>query len=321
VQHAGEPRQPGRDSGTAAFLVDNKGPEAEPVSGLAHVQAGLRWARLASGAERIERVRPIAGGITGIVVALDAVGHVRARLVLKLYRPDPSEPDSAGREARVLELLAPHDLPVPQLVAVDREGTDSVWPALLMTRLPGRRRFRPREVGPWLEGMARMAARIHAAPVPPEALPAYRPWGLDGPLERPAWWTAPAEVWSRAVAVFRGPKPEEPRVFIHRDFHAGNVLWKGRRPSGMVDWLHGCRGPVSVDVAHCRLNLWLDHGREVADAWLEASRAADPAAPREHHPYWDIADALSWTMDPARDGRRRVRRYESFVTVAVTRLG
>ena len=83
-----------------------------------------------------------------MVLTLDAMRQSRQRLVLKLYRPDPSEPDSAAREARILETLAPHGLPVPRLVAIDREGTDSVWPALLMTRLPGRRRFRPREVGP-----------------------------------------------------------------------------------------------------------------------------------------------------------------------------
>jgi aminoglycoside phosphotransferase (APT) family kinase protein len=67
--------------------------------------------------------------MTGAVVALDASAHDAHRLVLKLYRPDPSEPDSAGREARILELLAPTDLPVPRVVAMDREGTDTVWPA------------------------------------------------------------------------------------------------------------------------------------------------------------------------------------------------
>jgi aminoglycoside phosphotransferase (APT) family kinase protein len=257
-------------------------------------------------------VRPIAGGMTGTVISLDAPSGSPRRLVLKLYRPDPSEPDSAAREARILELLAPTDLPVPRVVAVDREGTETVWPALLMTRLPGRRRFRPRVVGPWLEGMARLAARIHSAPVALDPLPAYGPWSADDPLPLPQWWTKP-EVWKAAVEVFRGPAPEEPVTFIHRDFHPGNIMWKGRRPSAIVDWLHGCRGPVAVDVAHCRLNLWLDNGRVVADAWLEVAASS-------HHPYWDIADALSWSVNPAVDGMLRARRYESFITSAVERL-
>ena len=271
----------------------------------------LDWAKRALGVDQVRNVRPIAGGITGAVVALNASARVASRFVLKLYRPDPSEPDSAGREARILELLAPTDLPVPRVIAVDRDGTDAVWPALLMTRMPGRRRFRPREVGAWLEGMARLAARIHSAPVALDALPAYGLWGADDPLPMPVWWTKP-DVWKAAAEVFRGPAPDEPVTFIHRDFHPGNVLWKGRRPSAIVDWLHGCRGPVAVDVAHCRLNLWLENGRAVADAWLEV-------AGTNHHPYWDIADALSWSVDPEVDGVRRARRYESFITRAVER--
>jgi Ser/Thr protein kinase RdoA (MazF antagonist) len=251
-------------------------------------------------------MRPIHGGITGAVFA-------SRRYVLKLYRPDPSEPDSAGREARMLELLAPTGLPVPRLLALDREGTDTVWPALLMTRMAGRRRFRPREVRPWLEGMARLASRIHSAPVPLDALPSYRLWGARDALEMPAWWTRPS-VWKVAVDLFRRPAPAETVAFIHRDFHPGNLLWKGRRPSAIVDWLHGCRGPVSVDVAHCRLNLWLDNGPGVANAWLEECGATG------HHPYWDIADALSWIPDPAVDGLRRAQRYESFIVDAVSRL-
>ncbi len=262
--------------------------------------------------DEVRNVRPIAGGMTGAVVALDATAHDAHRFVLKLYRPDPSEPDSAGREARILELLAPTDLPVPRVVAMDREGTDAVWPALLMTRMPGRRRFRPREVGPWLEGMSRLAARIHSAPVALDALPAHRLWGADDLLPLPEWWTKP-DVWKAAVEVFRGPAPDEPVTFIHRDFHPGNLLWKGRRPSAIVDWVYACRGPVAVDVAHCRLNLWLDLGRDVADTWVEVTGGA-------HHPYWDIADALSWIPDSRTDGLTRRRRYEAFVEAAMAKL-
>jgi Ser/Thr protein kinase RdoA (MazF antagonist) len=251
--------------------------------------------------------------MTGMVFSVDAPGHEFRRLVLKLYRPDPTEADCAGREARILELLAPAGLPVPHVVAMDREGTDSEWPALLMTRMPGRRRFRPREVGPWLDGLARLMARIHALQLPSESLPAYELWGAQDPLPMPSWWSRP-EVWARAVEVFRGPAPEERPIFIHRDFHPGNVLWKGRRPSAIVDWLHGCRGPAAVDVAHCRLNLWRDNGPEVANAWTALVGGS-------LHPYWDVADALSWIPDPALDGARVARRFESFIVDAVSRLG
>lgn len=238
--------------------------------------------------------------------------------MLKLYRPDVAEPDSARREANVLRMLAATDLPVPKVIAIDPDGDGAGWPALLMTRLPGRRRMRPRLQGPWLTELARLAHRIHALALPRGALPRYRPWGLDDSLPVPGWW-ADRDIWLRAVDIFHGPAPHEAPVFIHRDFHAGNVLWIGAKPSATVDWLHGCLGPASVDVAHCRLNLWIDVGPEAANGMLDAYRALGTES-GPHHPYWDIADAMSWRIDPELDGAARARRYESFVTTAVKAL-
>jgi Ser/Thr protein kinase RdoA (MazF antagonist) len=277
----------------------------------------LRWAAAAAGdGARIVSTSMLSGGSTGSVTALEMRdGRGRRRwLVLKVYRPDPSEPDSAWREAHILELLAATDLPVPRVEALDRDGAACGMPALLLTRMPGRRRMRPRRLRPWLADLARLAERIHTSPVPHDALPAYQAWDLDEPRPLPGWWSDP-RTWPHAVEVFRGPAPHERSTFIHRDFHPGNVLWGGERVSAIVDWLHGCRGPVAVDVAHCRLNLWLDLGRNAADAWLDACGRLG-----SHHPYWDIVDAMSWVPDPSVDGARRARRYEEFITAALRRF-
>jgi hypothetical protein len=193
------------------------------------------------------------------------------------------------------------------VVAIDRDGAASGWPALLMTHMPGRRRMRPRQPGPWLGELKHLAERIHRLALPHEALPRYRPWGLDDPLPVPVWWTN-RDIWRRAVVIFHGPMPDEPQTFIHRDFHPGNVLWSGERPSAIVDWLHGSLGPASVDFAHCLLNIQLDLGEGIARRWPDV------------HPFWEIADALSWVPDPALHGIQRARRYESFVSAAVARL-
>jgi len=153
-------------------------------------------------------------------------------------------------------------------------------------------------------------ARIHALPLDPELLPRYRLWGLNDPLDKPPWWRD-AGAWCAAVELFRGPMPEEPWCFIHRDFHPGNVLWQNGRVSGVVDWLHGCWGPPSADVAHCRLNLWLDNGPAAAQRFLAMCGASD------YDHYWDVADAMSWHIDQKRDGERRARHWESFITDAV----
>ena len=281
----------------------------------------LSWARSVLGrGARIERSVSLTGGITGRVTALDAIDaeRKRLRLVLKLYRPDPEELDSARREAHVLMLLADSGLPVPRMIAVDPEGAECGWPALLMTRMPGSRRMRPRDLAPWLHELAQLAARIHATPIPSSELSPYEPWGLEDPLPVPRWWSDPG-VWRTAVEVAKGPEPDEPLTFIHRDFHPGNVLWSGARPSSIVDWLHGCWGSPSVDLAHCRINLWLDHGPAAAERLLNAYRQIRPDL-EDFNPYWDIVDALGWIPKPKRDGLTRVRRYESFVTAAVRSL-
>ncbi len=235
--------------------------------------------------------------------------------MLKLYRADASEPDSAWREAHILNLLASSELPVPRTVALDRDGSEAGMPALLMSRMPGRRRMRPREIDPWLQELAAVAARIHALPITQSDLPRHGLWGLDDPLPVPDWWTD-AGVWRAAVDVFRGPGPDEPRCFIHRDFHYGNLLWRGGHVSAIVDWLHGCWGPASADLAHCRINLWLDHGPAAAQGWLDAYREINPEM-TPYNRYSDIADAMSWHLDPKRDGLDRARRYESFMTAAI----
>jgi hypothetical protein len=275
-----------------------------------HLVNGVSWALgVLSGDWSLSATQLLAGGITGIVAALDLSDPRggRQRLVLKLYHPDPSEPDSAWREAHILHLLAESDLPVPRVVALDRDGHASGWPALLITHMPGRRQMRPRQPRPWLSELANLADRIHGVAVSHDALPRYRPWGLDDPLPVPGWWTN-RDTWLRAVEIFHGPTPDEPQMFIHRDFHPGNVLWTDGTPSAIVDWLHGSLGPASVDFAHCRLNIHLDLGENIARRWPEV------------HPFWEITDALSWVPDPEIHGIQRARRYESFVSAAVARL-
>jgi Ser/Thr protein kinase RdoA (MazF antagonist) len=256
--------------------------------------------------------------MTGSVIALDAVdgGGRFQRLVLKLYTPDPEEPDSPKREAHILDLLRKSDLTVPQVIAIDPEGVECEMPALLMTRLPGKPRVWPRDIKPWFDDLATCAARIHTTPIGPEALPLYRRYEWDKRTAPPPWSMKPA-LWEKAIEAYRGPSPDHRPTFIHRDFHAGNILWSGGKVQGIVDWLHGCWGPPEQDIAHCRLNLWLNQGPAAADALVAAYRQLAPSA-QSYHAYWDLDEALG-NHDPATPPFS-ARRYESFVAAAVAKL-
>lgn len=86
----------------------------------------------------------------------------------------------------------------------------------------------------------------------------------------PPRWSRKRRLWERAIDFALTTRPRIHEVFIHRDFHPTNVLWHRGAVSAVVDWVNACRGPAGVDVAHCRTNLALMYGAEVADRFLRA---------------------------------------------------
>jgi aminoglycoside phosphotransferase (APT) family kinase protein len=259
---------------------------------------------------------------------LDRAGR-RHPLVLKQFVwDDPTEPDMAGREARILQLVRMSAVTTPELVAVDRDGSRSGSVSLLMTRLPGHPLLYPKDLGAWLRQLVEMLPRIHALDVRGLTLGHYRPFDVAAPAVPPPW-TRHQAAWVRAIEIFKGTAPQPPTHFIHRDYHPGNVLWLRSRPTGVIDWLHGCLGSPHADLGHCRWNVWRLAGPEAADRLLAEYAALVPSGP-VYHPYWDLVAALGGATDiisgrvaaVAPDGetaRRRAQR-DAFVLDAVRRV-
>ncbi|MBV9790607.1 MAG: aminoglycoside phosphotransferase family protein, partial [Chloroflexi bacterium] len=96
--------------------------------------------------------------------------------------------------------------------------------------------------------------------------------------------------WERAIELWLGAAPAYRPVLIHRDYHPTNILWQHDAISGVVDWVNACRGPAGVDVAHCRMNLTLMHGMDLADQFLLLY--TELAESFDYHPYWDVDSIL-----------------------------
>ena len=127
---------------------------------------------------------------------------------------------------------------------------------MLMTELDGRPQWNGSTA--WMRQLAEILVEIHAvdaadASPPVRAFTAYQ----QASYEVPRWATRPG-VWERAIEIAHGPIPDNDRVFIHRDFYPGNVLWYRRHVTGVVDWEAASIGSRSIDVAHCRINLLYD---------------------------------------------------------------
>ena len=252
----------------------------------------LAWAAAAFGRRaRVVRATAQPGGRSSAIHALtveDAQGR-RHRVVLRRYvRADlqAEEPDMPEREVAVLGLLERADLPAPRLIATDLSGHECGAPAILMTLLPGRVDWEPRDLDRYLVGLAEPLPVIHAIDVPPSFhLRTYAPYEIGRPIAPPRWTRFP-RAWNKAIERYQAPPPTFEGSFIHRDYHPGNVLWRRRRVTGIVDWQSASLGSPEADVGHCRWNL-LYLSPAAADRFLAIWQSR--SGRDSYDPYWDIA--------------------------------
>jgi aminoglycoside phosphotransferase (APT) family kinase protein len=292
-------------------------------------RSALEWVAepFGSGA-RVTAVRRLPNAWAAAVHAVDVddTEGTRHELVLRRWvRTDiPPDPGVVENEAATLTLLASLPaLDTPRLVAADPSGARAGAPSLVMTRLRGRYVLAPDDVDAFVDGLATTLHAVHALSVPPGALGDYRPWGLDDLTELPPRWSGP-DLWPHALEVARRAVPAHRRVLCHRDFHPGNVLWHHGRVSGVVDWTHACMGPAAADVAHCRLNLTLLFGLEIADDFARRYGPLDDLA------WFDLVDVVGSGLVEAwrwRDAGRTditqhtlAQSFDDFLAAAVERL-
>jgi aminoglycoside phosphotransferase (APT) family kinase protein len=281
-------------------------------------EEALTWAaRAAGGDARITSVRALTRSRwqANHVLRLEPAGGAPYELVLRRWaRPGWDDRDhdfNARREASVLELLAPTEVPAPRLIAVDAYASHADVPALLMTRLDGappRRDLGGHRVA---SALAAALAGIHSIGARADAVPPYRAW-RDLRTARPPAWIGADPIWRSLFALAASPRPDVATGFIHRDFHHGNTLWEGDRLTGVVDWTTGSWGPYGVDVGHARWNLALAYGQAAADLFVEEYERLSPR-PYRHASYWDavqVVDAFGGeSATPSPTTRRRLDRY------------
>ncbi|MFL5686006.1 MAG: aminoglycoside phosphotransferase family protein [Chloroflexota bacterium] len=197
-------------------------------------------------------------------------------LVLRWYgtgTAGPEEPDAIVREVTALTTVASSQVPAPRLVAWSDEP-----PAILMTRLAGEHRLDASGSSVVLE----LLDAIHATPPGASAGWTYRGYHEGFEMRRPTWWRDP-RLWDRALELSaQRPNGVVEPVFIHRDFHPGNLLWVGDAVTGVIDWSDACVGPAPFDLAHYRVNI----------ATLVGPDVADLAFPGD--PVWDVEAGLGY---------------------------
>ncbi|MFE9117943.1 phosphotransferase family protein [Streptomyces sp. NPDC007172] len=267
--------------------------------------ATLRWVEKNVGAPVTGAVA-LHGGWTSEMRRLSVGGERPRAVVLRSFVKEfylRHAPGLLRREADVLTLLARTDVPAAELIAVDPEGTYCEHPSLLMSLLPGEVRVDPSGAGRRTPLLARQLLDIHRVEVDEADRPRdYEPWTSADSVRMPEDTRRPA-LWRRAVDVIRHDPPAHQPVFLHRDFHPGNVLFTGAatepRVSGVVDWVETSWGPADLDVAHCSTNLALLYGVPAGLAFPGQYTAAGGRLSADPHDlaYWLLLDALAFAPD------------------------
>ena len=57
---------------------------------------------------------------------------------------------------------------------------------------------------------------------------------------------------------------------VHIDYWPGNVLWDQGQITAVVDWEEAAYGDPAIDVAYCRMEMFLSGRGHVADEFLDA---------------------------------------------------
>ena len=144
--------------------------------------------------------------------------------------------------------------------------------------------------------IATAAARIASVPLPPgHCLLPWRSWAPPD-LELPSW--GDEALWAHAIALWETlttPRPDEP-VLLHRDLHPLNMLWDRQGGLTLVDWVNACVGHPHAELGHCRWNLAVLAGQDVAGTFLGSYLDQTSFGP--YSPYWDLATVMGFLPGP-----------------------
>jgi len=80
------------------------------------------------------------------------------------------------------------------------------------------------------------------------------------------------QVLSDAFALIINHAMEQPRCFVHRDFHSRNLLMADQNNPGIIDFQGALAGPITYDLASLLRDGYIAWKRERVEHWVESYR-------------------------------------------------
>jgi aminoglycoside phosphotransferase (APT) family kinase protein len=227
--------------------------------------------------------RPLDGGISAAMTAVEvAIRGAREQLVV---REAVEHWHDIAMEHRLLAHLEPTPVPAPPVLLFDDSREILPAPYLLLRYVEGAWTVHPSDRTSFARRMADVLAAIHEVPLPPLDLPEA--------ISRPQWQLDHREP-SRALDALAAALPfgdRNPPRLLHGDYWPCNVLWQDGEVSGVLDWEDAAVGDPLLDLAVCRLDLTLEVGADVRDAFTARYLEVTTVDPTDL-PKWDLHAAI-----------------------------
>lgn len=127
-----------------------------------------------------------------------------------------------------------------------------------------------------LEGMAR---EVDAEGLPPydaallqQELDLFPEWYLAKHRGRP-FTAAERKSWGGLCRALIENAAAQPQVFVHRDFHSCNLVWRDGAPPGIIDFQDAVRGPLCYDFISLIWDRYIRWPRPQLEAWMAEMHA------------------------------------------------
>jgi aminoglycoside phosphotransferase (APT) family kinase protein len=284
--------------------------------------AVARAAAQLESAGRVLAVRPLAGGVSADVFAVDIeTPAVRRRVVFRRHPADGlkhHDESVIAKEFRLLTALHGQGLEVTEPYLYD--GDDIDGPYLVVEWIEGSTTVENDDLPRALEQMADFLARLHA--LDQSVLPLDDLAPIEDPRRAVVPYLPATEIGERVLAALEsadlGDVVARPTrvVLLHGDYWPGNVIWRDGRLCAVIDWEDACLGDPLADLATARVELLCQYGPDAMDQFTERYLAAavqrSGSVVLESLPVWEVyvsAAALAkmgeWGLPPEDEARRR----------------
>jgi aminoglycoside phosphotransferase (APT) family kinase protein len=291
----------------------------------------------------ILNISRLEGGIENDVYLIDFINRYseRVKVVLRICSEYNTKtfPNLYFEQWKILSCLYDSGLPVQKPLWLDERGEIFGTPAIVISYLPGKGDLSPTNIYKWTQQMGEVLAKVHRFNYDVKGMPVMFNRDKDTDImlaEKPdekvlGMYRQGRKLWEYLLKNWSNVKKNS-KVFLHQDFHPGNIIWDGENLSGIVDWDGASVGHAGYDISHCRVDLVLQFGQDIADLFLASYQ--DAYGERiDKLPFWDLHRALNAIPNyvywiPGMHGLGRTdlnpqnmwKRLEKFVDITISEI-